>query len=428
MTTAELTRVGRRRARTAPPDRTEPPTPADAPPAAAEQATATLHVHAGRVLALDALRGLVILLMLLVNNLALDTATPTQLAHAPWNGGVRVADLVYPWFLFCVGVAIPFSMAGSRRRGWPAWRVTLRVLSRTAILVLLGCLLDSSLSKRPVLKLGVLQMIGLSYLVGALLYELSAGRRMLVAGALLGLHWMALKLLPIPGVGTGVLAEHDNFVQHLNRTYLEAVHLAGLPSLVPLAALVLIGSVIGDLLRQPRSTAWLQSPRARRQARHPEESEGTADPGTHRIASLLVAGVGLLAAAGLWSLSIGFNRLVWAPSFVLLAAATGTVALALLYVLIDTTGWRSWAYPLLVFGSNAVLAYVAPILVKAFILQEWQVRVGPGQLVPVLQWWLDFWVAHAGRIAGGWLYTLSYLAVWWGVLWHLYRKQLFLRV
>jgi len=425
-TTADVTTIGPSRPGTVVPHEAE--RAPEVLPAAAEQSTTTTpHRHGGRVLALDAFRGLVILLMLLVNNMALDTATPRQLAHAGWGGGVRLADLVYPWFLFCVGVAIPFSMASSRRKAWSPWRTTLRVVSRTAILVLLGCVLESALVKRPIFKLGVLQMIGLSYLVGALLYELSASRRVLVAGAFLGLHWMALKLLPIPGVGTGIVAEHDNFIQHVNRTYLEAVHLAGLPSLVPLAALVLIGTVIGDLLRQPRSAAWLLPPRVRRQARQ-QEAEGAADPGTHRIASLLVAGMGLLIAAGLWSLSLGFNVFVRAPSFILLAAGSGTLALALFYALLDTTGWHAWAYPLLVFGSNAILAYVAPILAKALILQEWLVHVAPGQAVPVLQWWLDFWIHHTDRITGGWLYTLTYIAVWWVALWYLYRRRVFLRV
>src|SRR5690348_1996294 len=77
--------------------------------------------HSRRLTSLDAFRGLAIVGMLLVNNVALDTATPRPLTHAPWNGGVYFADLVYPWFLLIVGVAIPFSAAAARARGVPCW-------------------------------------------------------------------------------------------------------------------------------------------------------------------------------------------------------------------------------------------------------------------------------------------------------------------
>src|SRR3569832_542495 len=81
---------------------------------------------------LDALRGLTILLMLLVNNIALDTRTPAQLVHAPWNGGVHLADLVFPWFLLCMGLAVPFSEEGMLSRGTSWWPRLSRILFRSA--------------------------------------------------------------------------------------------------------------------------------------------------------------------------------------------------------------------------------------------------------------------------------------------------------
>src|SRR5262249_35042789 len=111
----------------------------------------------GRLTSLDAFRGLAILGMLLVNNVALDTSTPAPLTHAAWNGGIHLADLVYPWFLLIVGVAIPLSAAASRARGIPTWKYDLKILCRAVTLVLLGCLLESSQLKRPTFELGVLQ-------------------------------------------------------------------------------------------------------------------------------------------------------------------------------------------------------------------------------------------------------------------------------
>jgi len=358
---------------------------------------------AQRLLSLDAFRGLTILLMLLVNNVALDIYTPKHLTHAPWNGGINLADLVAPWFLFCVGVAIPFSAASFAKTGKPIWHYDLKVLKRGAVLILLGCLIDSSLYNGPVFCLDVLQIIGLAYIVGALLYELPLSRRMLIAGTMLIGYWAAIKYVPIPGVGAEVFEQNRNFIAHLNQTYLAPFNLNGLPSIVPTAALVMIGAAIGDLLRRKdREQMWT-------------------------VAWLMVAGVAMTIAGIVWNASLAFNKPVWTPSYILVAAGTGTLVLGIFYLIIDAHKWSKWSYPLVVFGANAIVAYVAPILVKLWVLQRWHVG-GKGHSAPVLQWWLDACKAHLGPVPGGWVYTIFYVAVWWVVLWQLYRRKWFVRV
>jgi predicted acyltransferase len=361
-------------------------------------------VKAPRILSLDAFRGLTILLMLLVNNVALDVFTPKHLTHAAWNGGVNLADLVAPWFLFCVGVAIPFSAASFAKTGKPAWHHDIRILRRGLLLVLLGCLIDSSIYNGPVFCLDVLQIIGLAYVVGALLYDLPLSRRMCIAGLLLAGYWAFIKFVPIPGEGAGFFAENHNLITHINQNYLSAVSLVGIFSLIPTAALVLIGSAIGDLMRRrDRHQMWT-------------------------VAWLMMIGVALSIAGIAWNASLAFNKPLWTPSYVLLAAGTGSMVLSLFYLIIDTHRWSKWAFPLIVFGANAIVAYVAPILVKLLILQKWHVAVPGHGHVQVLQRCLDVLVAHYGRVPGGWLYTIGYIVVWWLVLWQLYRRKLFLRV
>jgi len=372
------------------------------PPAPVEDAHAP--APAPRLSALDAFRGLTILGMLLVNNVALDSATPATLTHAAWNQGVHFADMVFPWFLLIVGVALPFSFASHHRRGAPRWEYDRRVILRALTLILLGCLIDSSLEHRLVFGLGVLQLIGCAYLVATAAYELPLPRRlMVVAGMLLG-HWAMLRFIPVPGAPAGLLTETDNFISHVNATYLAPVALRGLFSVIPTAALVLIGTMIGDLLRRPGLSAMAKAGR------------------------LFLAGAGLIGAGWLWSRDLPFSKALWTASYVLYTGGWGLLVLGTLYVLMDVWRQKAWAFPFVVFGSNAIVAYVAPILCKVHILQEWRWTMPDGSHLPLQQAFLHWCYGQAGHVGGGWLYTGIYIAVWWVVLLALYRKRLFLRV
>ena len=215
-----------------------------------------------RLMSLDAFRGLTIFGMLLVNNIALNRRTPAQLLHAPWNGGVHFADLVFPWFLLIVGVAIPYAWASHRRSGWGHGRYLLKALSRAVALVLLGCLIDSSIARTPLLDLDVLQLIGLAYFVAAVVAMLlPTVPRLLVAAAFLLAHWYVLRFVAAPGVPAGTFEPTRNVIAYVNGRYLAPWHLTGLVSVVPAAALVLIGTGFGDLLRgndsgAPDASGW----------------------------------------------------------------------------------------------------------------------------------------------------------------------------
>jgi predicted acyltransferase len=355
------------------------------------------------MLALDVFRGLTILGMLLVNNVALDTATPRQLVHAQWNAGLTFADLVFPWFLLAVGVAIPYSAAAARRRHVPFWQYDLKVLSRTVTLVLLGCLIDSSIIRAPYFDLGVLQLIGLAYLVAALLYELPISRRALLAGMLLAIYWAIIRFVPVPGAGTGIFTPQTNIINHLSQTYLAPFHLNGLLSVIPTGALVLIGTGLGDILRG-------EMPQAR------------------KVAQVLAAGAILAVVGIIWSRDLPFNKPLWTTSYVLYSSGLGAILLGFLYLVLDVNGWRAWALPLLVLGMNAIFVYVVPILVKVYILQVWTWKLADGSHLPLGVAFMHYWFEAAGRIGGGWGYTLSYITFWWLIAAWLYRKKVFLRV
>ncbi|MCX7600382.1 MAG: DUF5009 domain-containing protein [Meiothermus sp.] len=349
-----------------------------------------------RLLALDALRGLTVLLMLLVNNMAIGDATPEQFLHAPF-GGVSLADLVFPWFLFCMGASIPLSVASFTGKGLPPRRYFIRVFSRGAVLFGLGLFLTSSLAHTPVWALDVLQLIALAYVVAALLYWLvpRVGAQLLLAGVLLVGYWAALRFVPVPGLGPGIFEEDRNLLLYLNHTYLEPLGLRGLLSTIPTAALALLGAVVSQILLS-------ESTRYR-----------------------LLLGLGLLevSAGYTWSLDLPFSKAYWTPPYILFSAGLATLLLMGFYLLLDRKGWHLAGWFFTIPGSNALLAYLAPILLKVWVLQDW--KLGQQSLQ---QAWLSWLVERWGTVGGGWLYTLVYILLWWLVLAWLNHKRIYLRV
>ncbi len=377
-----------------------PPPEPELPPMPAPEVAAP---KPARLMALDAFRGLTILGMLIVNNIAMGDANPDQMTHAAM-GHVHMADLVFPWFLLIVGVAIPYAAASRRTQGVPYWQYLFKALGRALTLVLLGCFLDSSALHQPVFDLNVLQLIGLAYFVAVIVYALPLPLRLVVAAGLLIGHTYLLTHVSVPGVGRGVVTETQNVAAYWNKAYLNRWHLGGLTSVIPTAALALIGTALGDALRVARWT-----------------------PG-RKFAALVVSGALLTAAGWAWGHSLPMSKPLWTASYILYTAGWGTLTLAAFYAVLDARGWRLWAFPLLVFGSNAIFAYVVPIVTKIYILQGWTVAVsGSGRQS------LQAALLHASsvqftRTEGGALYTGCYVLFWWLVLLFLYRRKLFLRV
>ena len=353
-----------------------------------------------RLMALDAFRGITIVGMLLVNNVALDAATPAQLLHAKWNCGVTFADLVLPWFLLAAGVAIPFG--GSKTRAEPAQYIQ-KVIMRTLLLFAMGCVVDSAIVGRAAVSMGVLQLIGLSYFIAAVLSYLPPWGRVGSAFLLLAIHYCFLRYFHVPGVGVGVLTETRGFVPYVN-SLLNPYHLRGLFSVVSTSALVLFGSVAGEALYNKRAKL----------------KDAAID--------VLLLGLGLLGLGIVWGLVLPYSKMIWTSSYVLYTAGLGLVTLSALIVVVDVWKWHTLAFPLVVFGTNAIVAYVAPILIKVLVLQKMVCTLKDGSHLNAIDNFLHYCVAHFGRYPGGWVYTLTYIVVCWLVLLAMYRGRVFVRL
>jgi predicted acyltransferase len=359
-----------------------------------------------RLVSLDAFRGLTVLLMLLVNNAAMDVYTPAQFMHAAWNQGLHLADLVFPWFLFAVGIAVPFSFRSAVKRGASSRQIYTRVVVRTVALLVMGCLVDSAVRREFYVGLGVLQLIGLSYWAGSVLYALTSFQRAAAVCLLLLGYGLAVQFVPVPGVGLPVFEENRNLIHFVNMEYLLDFRMKGLLSVIPTGALVGIGTFIGDL-----ALGWV-----------PGRLKRAGFTGTLIGGGAILLGLGLL-----WSLWLPLNKPVWTSSYILVSAGLGSILIAVLSLLFDSGKCRLLALPLLVLGSNALLAYVGPILIKVLVLQEVELE-RQGSAIKLQDWLIQSLTDPFGQSAGGWAYTISYvLAVWIGLA-LLYRKQWFLRV
>lgn len=347
-----------------------------------------------RLTSLDAFRGVTVTLMLLVNNLALDHPPP-QLVHAPFGEWARLTDLVFPWFLLCAGLSLPFSYRSARRRGATVAGWVRKAATRTLGLLALGMLLDSAINQRPTFGLGVLQLIGLASFVAALVMPLRPLARALIGVGLLAAYGGALAWIPVPTEGRPILSEHVNIVLYLNDSFFRPIGLRGLPSVIPTAALVILGSLIGVALMRERRVV------------------------------VILGGVGLTLLGGLWSVAgHPMSKEIWTAPYILFAGGLGAVGVGLLAWIFDGRPWAKYAAPLNVFGANPLVAYAGPIFVKVLVLQVWTLDNGR----TLQQNWLDAMQARFGQEGGGWAYTLGYIALTWVVLAWMRSRNVTLRL
>ena len=364
-----------------------------------------------RWLALDAFRGLSVAGMILVNNPGSWSYVYPPLAHAEWHGWTPT-DLIFPFFLFAVGVSMTLSF--QRRLAEGAWRAALlrKITGRALVIVGFGLLLNGF----PTYHLatmrfpGVLQRIGVVYLVAAAAYVLlpARGQRRIAAGLLLG-YWAAMSLVPIPGVGAGSLTVDANLAQYLD-SLLFAGHMwkptwdpEGLLSTVPAVATCLLGAFAGD---------WLASPR----------------DGRDKALGLFVAGAVAMVAGWVWSIWFPINKNLWTSSYVLFTGGMAALALSVCLWLVDDRGWTKWTTPCAVFGVNPMLAFVGTGVMGRIIGSLWRINEN-GHDVPVKQWVYD-------RGFASWLeprdaslaFAVGFVLLWLLLLLPLHRRGVHLRV
>mgnify|MGYP001058085168 FL=1 len=397
----------------APPTTTTAPGAAPTPAAPTAAATAPASLAAtGRLVSLDAFRGITIAGMLLVNNPGSWSHIYPPLRHAEWHGWTPT-DLIFPFFLFIVGVAMTFSYGKLLARGASRRELLAKAARRSLILFGLGLLLhgfpayDLSTIRVP----GVLQRIAIaSFCATAIVLAVGMRGRAIAAAALLLGYWALMTLVPVPGVGPGVLEPGKDLGAWLDRAIFGTEHLwvysktwdpEGLLSTMPAVATVLLGVLAGH---------WIRSDR----------------PDRVRVAGLLAAGAAATLVGLAWGHVFPINKNLWTSSYTLFTGGLGALAFGACYGVIDVLGYRRWATPFIIFGTNAIAAFFLSGL-GARILGL--IHVGGEESVTLKAYLHETLFASWLRpVDASLAFAATYVLVWLAAMTVLYRKGIFIKV
>jgi predicted acyltransferase len=351
-----------------------------------------------RVVSLDVFRGLTVAFMILVNNPGSGQYVYPPLRHADWHGWTPT-DLVFPFFLWIVGVSMTISFARRIEQGHSRASLWGHAIRRGALIFLIGLVLNliPRFDFETVRVMGVLQRIGLCYILGASIY-LATGIRGQIAAVVILLvgYWAVMTQYPVPGYGPGVLEKEGNFAQWVDLKLL-AGHMwaqsktwdpEGIVSTFPAVGNVLLGALAGHLLR------------------------------ARRTAVIPLLGAILTVGGFVWNIWFPINKPIWTSSYVLLTCGLASIAFFAVWWIIDEQGWRAWAKPFEWLGTNALVAFVGSGLLARIL-----------SLSGAHRWlWENVYSAVASPVNASLLFALSEVLVFVLMTWWMWKRRIFVRL
>ncbi len=269
-------------------------------------------------------------------------ALDVQFQHVDW-AGFHFYDLIFPLFLFVVGAVLPFSLTRRLEAGGDRRQIYGHLARRLALLFLLGLVYNGLLDFNFVhLRIpGVLQRIAVCYFLAAVVVmNFKVRGQATVAGGILVVYWLMMRLIPVPGVGSGVITPDGNLSGYLDRLLIPRPYCCyefgdneGLLSTLPAVSTTLMGVLAGHWLRSKHTP-------------------------NRKTLGLALAGIASLLLAWLWSFNFPIIKNIWSSSFVLCAGGWSLLLLALFYWIIDVRGLRRWSFFFMVVGVNAITFYL----------------------------------------------------------------------
>jgi predicted acyltransferase len=396
-----------------------------------------------RLLSLDVFRGITVAGMLLVNDPGTWSAIYPPLEHAAWNGWTPT-DLVFPFFLFIVGITTYLSLNARRARGDSEHAIRAQIIRRGALIFLFGLLIngfpyftwgnvpgvaDPTLLQRMGDRLlhwrimGVLQRIGIAYMVAALLtLRTTVRQQIIILASILFGYWIVMTVLPVPGEGTiGALlldqpgrtmaAWVDRLVLDWSRVGL-GNHLwassvtwdpEGVLSTIPAIGTAMLGNLAGRWIAERR-------------------------PLSERLAGLSSVGALGMMTGLMWHWSFPINKSLWTSSYVLFSAGMAAVALSTVMWIVDFNRVRRFTKLFVVYGTNPIVAFVGSAVMARCIYSIFKVNWG-GERIPLQEGiYRALFASWLSPINASLAFAVAFVLFWYGVLHLLHRRGIILKV
>jgi predicted acyltransferase len=376
-----------------------------------------------RLLSLDFFRGLTVATMILVNNPGSWSHIYTPLEHAEWNG-CTPTDLVFPFFLFIVGVSIAYAMGSKKLEPSTHNKTLLKAFKRGLTLFGLGIILSIFPRKfsdfdfieaiKHVRIPGVLQRIGVVFFISSILFlKLSERNIFRTIVVILISYWGLMTFVPVPDVGYANLEKETNLGAWLDRTILTEAHLwksavtwdpEGILSTLPAIATGLFGVLVGVYLKRKDVEA------------------------AKKIAWLFSVGTAAVLAGLLWDLQFPINKALWTSSYVLYTGGLATIVLALSYWIIDVNNYNRFTKPFVVYGVNAITVFFVSGLMPR-LLNMIKIKLPNGDETGALSWFYQTaFVPYFSPINASLAYAIVFILFFYVILWVMYKKNIIIKV
>ena len=376
-----------------------------------------------RLVSLDVFRGATIAAMILVNNPGTWAEIYTPLRHAAWHGWT-ITDLIFPFFLFIVGVSIVLAFTKAIAKGAEKPDLVRKTVFRSIIIFILGLLMmgypyftfDPSFGIHSNLAeiriMGVLQRIAICYMVASIIFlYLSPRAIVMAAGGLLLGYWAMMMLIPVPGYGAGMIDEpHTNLSAYIDQLIIPAQHLylggpydpEGLFSTLPAIATTLLGVGAGLILMSNR------------------------DP-VEKTARFMLWGFLLAAIGYVWDWGFPINKPIWTSSYAIFTAGLAMQGFGICYWLIDCKGYQRFTRPFVVYGVNALIVFfVSGLLARTLNL----ITVETAEGVTTLQRFIftNVFLPLGSELNASLFYAVTWIVFWYFVLSYMYKKNIIVKV
>lgn len=374
-----------------------------------------LKMNKERLLSLDVFRGLTIIGMILVNNPGSWKDVYSPLLHAEWNG-CTPTDLVFPFFLFIVGVSIVFSLNNilSANNKEVSSQTLKRIFKRFFILFLLGIFLaafpkfEFNTMRIP----GVLQRIAFVYLFASLILLSPLKNKLLhISVLILIVYWLLIYFIPIPNYGYTYMDKENNIIAWIDR-YILSNHLyrqgingdpEGILSTLPALVTTISGMILGKYLIGEKDKIL-------------------------KVVWIFFGGTILMIIGYLWDFWFPINKNLWTSSYVVYTSGMALIGFGICYWLIDVLGYKKLIQPFLVFGKNAITAFFLSSL-TAKILFTVKFNSEEGKLITLKGFLYNmFFIPYFAPKNASLFFALFTIMFWYIILLILYKKNIFIKI